>query len=148
MVQIPSKEQVSSVTEELRSRSALPDYLKKVLKTLPDGTHPMTQLSIAIMALQVCLADSGHARTALCQTHVQDTRSRHLTSAGTPVNYHYNSYYFFNTFTIINIIDVIITIIVMCRTRLRATALMSVEHMLGDSIPRTAKLPTIPNWHC
>ena len=66
MVQIPSKEQVSSVTEELRSRSALPDYLKKVLKTLPDGTHPMTQLSIAIMALQVCLADSGHARTPLC----------------------------------------------------------------------------------
>lgn len=52
-LQIPSQEQVSSVTEELRGRSVLPDYLKKVLKSLPEGTHPMTQLSIAIMALQV-----------------------------------------------------------------------------------------------
>lgn len=53
VLQIPSKEQASSVTEELRSRSALPEHLKKVLKALPEGTHPMTQLSIAIMALQV-----------------------------------------------------------------------------------------------
>ena len=52
-MQVPSKEQAASVTEELRARSALPDYLKKVLKTLPEGTHPMTQLSMAIMALQV-----------------------------------------------------------------------------------------------
>ncbi len=52
-VQVPSKEQAASVTEELRARSALPDYLKKVLASLPKDTHPMTQLSIAILALQV-----------------------------------------------------------------------------------------------
>ena len=51
--QVPSKEQVSSVTEELQQRSTLPDHLKKVLSSLPKDTHPMTQLSIAILALQV-----------------------------------------------------------------------------------------------
>lgn len=51
--QVPTKEQAASVTEELRSRSVLPDYLKKVLAGLPKDTHPMTQLSIAILALQV-----------------------------------------------------------------------------------------------
>ncbi len=54
LVQVPTKEQAASVTEELRSRSVLPDYLKKVLAGLPKDTHPMTQLSIAILALQVC----------------------------------------------------------------------------------------------
>lgn len=49
---VPTKEQAASVTEELRSRSVLPDYLKKVLAGLPKDTHPMTQLSIAILALQ------------------------------------------------------------------------------------------------
>ena len=53
LVQVPSKEQAASVTEELRARSALPDYLKKTLASLPKDTHPMTQLSIAILALQV-----------------------------------------------------------------------------------------------
>ena len=41
------------MTEELKARSTLPDYLKKTLASLPKDTHPMTQLSIAILALQV-----------------------------------------------------------------------------------------------
>lgn len=49
---IPTPGQVSSVTEELRRRSAVPPHLKKVLDALPPGTHPMTQLTSLVMALQ------------------------------------------------------------------------------------------------
>jgi citrate synthase len=52
-LQVPSKDQASAVTQELQQRSTLPEHLKKVLKSLPKDRHPMTQLSIAILALQV-----------------------------------------------------------------------------------------------
>lgn len=54
-MQIPTKEQVSQVSEELRARSQLPPHILKVLDALPQNTHPMTQLSTAVMALQVFL---------------------------------------------------------------------------------------------
>jgi citrate synthase len=47
----PSQQQVNALTEELAQKSALPDYLIKVLDSLPSSLHPMTQLSIAISAL-------------------------------------------------------------------------------------------------
>lgn len=53
-VQIPTKEQVSGLSEELQARSRLPLHVLKVLESLPEGTHPMTQLSTAVLALQVC----------------------------------------------------------------------------------------------
>jgi citrate synthase len=36
----------------LRERSALPAHVPAVLAALPPGTHPMTQLSAAVLALQ------------------------------------------------------------------------------------------------
>lgn len=53
--QIPTDAQAKAVTEELRARSKLPAYVKKVLDALPEGTHPMTQFSTAVLALQVRL---------------------------------------------------------------------------------------------
>ena len=50
--QVPNKEQVLALSEELRSRSALPAHVPAVLKALPPGTHPMTQFSTAVLALQ------------------------------------------------------------------------------------------------
>ena len=44
---------MASVSEELRSRSALPKYVARVLDELPHETHPMTQLATGILALQV-----------------------------------------------------------------------------------------------
>ena len=41
------------MTEELRSRSKVPDFIVKLLDGIPDGTHPMAQLSILSLALQV-----------------------------------------------------------------------------------------------
>lgn len=50
---MPTPQQAKAVTEDLRARSKVPDYVRRVLDALPDNTHPMTQLSSCIMALQV-----------------------------------------------------------------------------------------------
>ena len=52
--QIPSKEQVEGLSAELGERGrAVPAHVHKVLQALPPDTHPMTQFSVAVMALQV-----------------------------------------------------------------------------------------------
>lgn len=52
--QVPSKEQVDGLSAELSYRGKeLPGHVHKVLAALPAGTHPMTQFSIAVLALQV-----------------------------------------------------------------------------------------------
>ena len=51
--QLPSAEQVAELSGELRSRAELPRHVTRALAELPPGTHPMTQLSIAVLALQV-----------------------------------------------------------------------------------------------
>jgi citrate synthase len=50
--ELPTEEDVKEITEEWRKRSALPDYLIEILKATPKDTHPMTQFSQGILALQ------------------------------------------------------------------------------------------------
>ena len=71
--QVPSTEQVSSLSEELRARSKLPQHVFKVLDALPEGTHPMTQLSTAVMALQVRHTIPDRAR----YKHLDDPHKLH-----------------------------------------------------------------------
>lgn len=47
----PSQEQVNDLSSELAQRGSLPEYLVKVLDSLPSTLHPMTQLSVAISTL-------------------------------------------------------------------------------------------------
>ena len=55
-VQIPSKEQVDALSAELAERGKdIPAHVDTILTDLPPGTHPMTQFSIATLALQVNL---------------------------------------------------------------------------------------------
>ncbi|KXZ47459.1 hypothetical protein GPECTOR_35g897 [Gonium pectorale] len=49
---VPTKEQAAAVTEELRERSHVPPHVLKVLNALPEDAHPMSQLSVGVMALQ------------------------------------------------------------------------------------------------
>jgi len=49
---IPSKQQAVSLSAELQKRAETPPQVFKVLDALPAKTHPMTQLSCAIMAMQ------------------------------------------------------------------------------------------------
>jgi citrate synthase len=49
---VPTLEDALAVGEEWKKRAKLPDYLIKVLESLPVDMHPMTQFSLAILALQ------------------------------------------------------------------------------------------------
>jgi len=49
---LPTKDDVAELTDEWKKRGELPDYVVNVLKSIPKGTHPMTQFSMGILALQ------------------------------------------------------------------------------------------------
>jgi citrate synthase len=57
--EIPTEQEVNDLSREWASRSEIPAHVFDVIETLPIDTHPMTQFSIAIMALQT---DSVFAR--------------------------------------------------------------------------------------
>ncbi|MFM8877359.1 MAG: citrate (Si)-synthase [Anaerolineae bacterium] len=50
--EVPTKEQALEVEAEWAKRANVPDYVFKMLKTMPKETHPMTLLSQAVLALQ------------------------------------------------------------------------------------------------
>ena len=56
--EIPTVEQTKSLTEELNRRSKLPAHVEPLIRSLPKNMHPMTQLSIGVMA---CQTDSKFA---------------------------------------------------------------------------------------
>ena len=45
--------QVAGLTEDWRARSKVPDWVEKLILNFPKDLHPMTQFSMAILALQV-----------------------------------------------------------------------------------------------
>ncbi|CAN1324367.1 Citrate synthase, mitochondrial [Linum perenne] len=49
---VPSEEQVSALSKELRDRAKVPDYVFKAIDALPVSAHPMTQFTTGVMALQ------------------------------------------------------------------------------------------------
>lgn len=50
--EIPTIEQTKSITEELRLRSKIPASVEAMIRAFPKKMHPMTQLSIALLACQ------------------------------------------------------------------------------------------------
>lgn len=50
--EVPSEATVRSLSKEFNARSGIPDHVLKTMQSVPITTHPMTQLSIAILALQ------------------------------------------------------------------------------------------------
>lgn len=57
--EVPTKEQVDTLTVDLHKRSKLPDHVRPLLDSLPKDMHPMTQFSIGLMA---CQTDSEFAK--------------------------------------------------------------------------------------
>lgn len=51
--EVPTKEQVDTLTAELHERSKLPENVIPLLNSLPKDMHPMTQFSIGLNAAQV-----------------------------------------------------------------------------------------------
>ena len=56
--EIPTVEQARALGDELRSRAKLPPHVEPMIRAFPKGMHPMTQLSIALLA---CQTDSKFA---------------------------------------------------------------------------------------
>jgi len=50
--EIPTDAEVKALQAELHTRSAIPDHVYAMIDALPKDTHPMTQLSIGLLALQ------------------------------------------------------------------------------------------------
>ena len=50
--EVPSKEQALEVEAEWGRRSVVPDYVFKLIRSMPKDTHPMTLFSQAVLALQ------------------------------------------------------------------------------------------------
>ncbi|XWS32555.1 hypothetical protein CRYUN_Cryun23aG0168000 [Craigia yunnanensis] len=50
---VPSKAQIDALSQELRGRAVVPDYVFKAIDALHVSAHPMTQFSTGVMALQV-----------------------------------------------------------------------------------------------
>jgi citrate synthase len=50
--EVPTKEQVDTLTAELHARSELPAHVKPLLNSLPKHMHPMTQFTIGLAACQ------------------------------------------------------------------------------------------------
>lgn len=50
--ELPDAEALSSLQQDLRKRSAVPDYVWKVLKALPSDAHPMAMFSTAILTME------------------------------------------------------------------------------------------------
>lgn len=50
--EIPTQAEAGEISAAWRSEEKLPDHVGRTLDALPSGTHPMTQLSIGILALQ------------------------------------------------------------------------------------------------
>jgi citrate synthase len=49
---VPTKEQALEVESEWAKRADVPDYVYKMIRSMPKETHPMTLLSQAVLALQ------------------------------------------------------------------------------------------------
>ena len=50
--EVPTKEQAMEVEAEWAKRADVPDYVFKMIKAMPNETHPMTLFSQAVLALQ------------------------------------------------------------------------------------------------
>lgn len=50
--EVPTKEQAQEVENEWAKRATVPDYVFKMIRSMPKETHPMTLFSQAVLALQ------------------------------------------------------------------------------------------------
>ena len=51
--ELPSQEQLSDLLNQLNEHRIAPDYVWKVLDAMPENSHPMTMLSIAIQSMRI-----------------------------------------------------------------------------------------------
>jgi citrate synthase len=74
---LPTQEQTRSLTAELQARSALPPHVEPLIRSFPKTMHPMTQLSMALMACQVnskfaAAYDAGVSKSKYWESTLED----------------------------------------------------------------------------
>jgi len=50
---LPNQDQLSDLQNQLNEYRVVPDYVWKILDAMPEGSHPMTMLSIAIQSMRI-----------------------------------------------------------------------------------------------
>jgi len=50
--QLPDKEELAALQEEIRTRAKVPDYVWKVLEAMPSDSHPMAMFNTAILCME------------------------------------------------------------------------------------------------
>jgi citrate synthase len=83
--QVPTEAQVRALSKDLMARSEVPPHVDAMLKALPKNTHPMTQFSMAIMALQpASLFATGYAAGAQLWSSPGRPRPCHMSLKNAP----------------------------------------------------------------
>jgi citrate synthase len=70
--EIPTKEQVKWLTEAWVRRSNVPEHVFKAIDVLPVETHPMTQFSVGVMAMQNTSVFAQRYNTGMNKTEYWD----------------------------------------------------------------------------
>ncbi|MEO2186098.1 MAG: citrate/2-methylcitrate synthase, partial [bacterium] len=50
---LPDDGQLSDLQDQLKTHQNVPDYIWKILEAMPENSHPMTMLTVAIQSMQV-----------------------------------------------------------------------------------------------
>ena len=50
---LPDDGQLSDLQDQLKTHQSVPDYVWKILEAMPENSHPMTMLTVAIQSMQV-----------------------------------------------------------------------------------------------
>ena len=64
---VPGKDEVGEITAAWRGRESLPDHARNALDAMPEDTHPMTQFSMGILALQTDSIFAGRYREGMAK---------------------------------------------------------------------------------
>ncbi len=70
--EIPSHEEVNWLSDEWEKRANIPDHTIAVLDALPDHTHPMSQLSAAVVSMESESVFSGRYAEGMSKTDYWD----------------------------------------------------------------------------
>jgi citrate synthase len=69
---VPTKEEVKWLTESWMRRSNVPEHVFRAIEALPVDSHPMTQLSVAVMAMQNTSVFAQRYQTGLNKSEYWD----------------------------------------------------------------------------
>ena len=65
--EVPTAAEAASLTADLHARAQLPAHVAPLIRSLPKGMHPMTQLATAVLAMQTDSKFAAAYHSGACQ---------------------------------------------------------------------------------